>query len=102
MCGHSENVTSVAYSPDGTKIISGSRDWSIKIWDDKEVENFIPKEDFNNNYDCNYRDYDYDNYENERTYGRYAGSYAQDVEGWSDQDIDEVLDGDPNAYWNID
>ena len=36
------------------------------------------------------------------TYERYNGSYAQDVEGWSDQDIDNVLDGDPDAYWNID
>ena len=43
-------------------------------------------------------DYDYDN----PSYGRYAGSYAQDVEGWSDNDIDDVFDGDPDAYWNID
>lgn len=35
-------------------------------------------------------------------YGRYRGSYAQDVMGWSDDDIDTVLEGDPNAYWNID
>ena len=35
-------------------------------------------------------------------YERYNGSYAQDVEGWSDQDIDDVFDGDPDAYWNID
>ena len=41
-------------------------------------------------------------YEDERTYERYNGSYAQDVEGWSDQDIDDVFDGDPDAYWNID
>ncbi|MEE1203610.1 MAG: hypothetical protein UHN59_04835, partial [Bacteroidales bacterium] len=31
--GHSEYVYSVAYSPDGTKIISGSKDKTIKIWD---------------------------------------------------------------------
>ena len=31
--GHSESVNSVAYSPDGTKIISGSGDKTIKIWD---------------------------------------------------------------------
>jgi hypothetical protein len=48
-------------------------------------------------------DQDYDSYEmEESTYERYNGSYAQDVEGWSDQDIDEVFDGDPDAYWNID
>jgi WD40 repeat protein len=30
--GHSDWVYSVAYSPDGTKIISGSDDETIKIW----------------------------------------------------------------------
>ncbi len=30
--GHSNYVASVAYSPDGTKIISGSFDDTIKIW----------------------------------------------------------------------
>ena len=33
LAGHSHNVYSVAYSPDGTKFISGSRDKTIKIWD---------------------------------------------------------------------
>lgn len=42
-------------------------------------------------------DDDYD-----ETYDEYNGSYVQDVEGWSDQMIDDVLDGDPEAYWNID
>lgn len=46
-------------------------------------------------------DYDED-FEEEATYENYNGSYAQDVEGWSDQDIDDVFDGDPDAYWNID
>ncbi|MBO7180327.1 MAG: hypothetical protein J6V51_02180, partial [Bacteroidales bacterium] len=31
--GHKYSVNSVAYSPDGTKIISGSGDKTIKIWD---------------------------------------------------------------------
>lgn len=44
----------------------------------------------------------FDDYEPEETYDNYNGSYAQDVEGWSDQDIDDVFDGDPEAYWNID
>ena len=35
-------------------------------------------------------------------YGAYAGSYAQDVEGLSDEFIDDVLGGDPDCYWNID
>ena len=33
LAGQSHNVYSVAYSPDGTKFISGSRDKTIKIWD---------------------------------------------------------------------
>ena len=38
----------------------------------------------------------------ESTYEEYNGSYAQDVMGYSDQDIDDAFDGDPDAYWNID
>lgn len=61
-----------------------------------------------------YNDYDfeemgYSNYDSEeesvgygRTYGMYAGSYAQDVEGYSDEAINDAFDGDPDAYWNID
>ena len=30
---HSHFVLSVAFSPDGTKIVSGSRDKTIKVWD---------------------------------------------------------------------
>lgn len=39
---------------------------------------------------------DYGIYEN-----KYS-SYAQDEMGYSDDDIDDIFDGDPNAYWNID
>lgn len=38
----------------------------------------------------------------ESTYEEYNGSYAQDVMGYSDQDIDDAFDGNPDAYWNID
>lgn len=38
----------------------------------------------------------------EETYDRYNGSYAQDEMGYSDDDIDTIFDGDPSAYWNID
>ena len=30
---HSGWITSVAFSPDGTKIVSGSADQTIKVWD---------------------------------------------------------------------
>ena len=30
---HSDRVVSVAFSPDGTKIVSGSYDGTIKVWD---------------------------------------------------------------------
>ena len=42
------------------------------------------------------------NFEDSSSYGRYSGSWAQDVEGYSDDDIEIIFDGDPNAYWNID
>lgn len=41
-------------------------------------------------------------YEERPAYGKYAGSYAQDHEGYSDDYIDDVFDGFPDAYWNID
>ena len=52
----------------------------------------------------NYNDSNYDNsIENENpTYERYSGSWAQDEMGFSDDDIDTIFDGDPLAYWNID
>ena len=30
---HSHSIRSVAFSPDGTKIVSGSYDETIKVWD---------------------------------------------------------------------
>lgn len=32
----------------------------------------------------------------------YSGTYAHDVMMYSNEDIDTIFDGDPNAYWNID
>ena len=31
--GHSDPVLSVAYSPDGKHIVSGSEDLTVKVWD---------------------------------------------------------------------
>ena len=36
------------------------------------------------------------------SYGEYQGHYAQYEEGLSDDFINNVLEGDPDAYWNID
>ena len=33
LTGHSNYVTSVAYSPDGKHIVSGSEDSTVKVWD---------------------------------------------------------------------
>ena len=41
-------------------------------------------------------------YQERPTYSKYSGSYAQDEMGYSDDDIDTIFDGDPDAYWNID
>lgn len=65
----------------------------------EETDNFFFEDEISNE---EYDSYDFEDEYEERTYNKYRGSYAQDVEGWSDQDIDEVFDGDPDAYWNID
>ena len=33
--GHADYVSSVAFSPDGRQIVSGSNDWSVWVWDAK-------------------------------------------------------------------
>lgn len=54
-------------------------------------------------YEPDFDDYDYEpDYDDRESYGEYAGTYAQDEMGLSDDFINDVLDGDPDAYWNID
>lgn len=43
-----------------------------------------------------------DDYYETHHYEEFAGTYAQDVAGFSDEDIYDAFDGDPEAYWNID
>lgn len=52
--------------------------------------------------DDEYDDEDYSPDYDKPTYNRYNGSYAQDEMGYSDDDIDTIFDGNPDAYWNID
>lgn len=33
MSGHSASVSAVSFSPDGTKVASGSVDMTVRIWD---------------------------------------------------------------------
>lgn len=83
----------------------------IPVEDDRKVFDplkcqWLPNNFLTQNYeDCLY-DADGDNYFDEDEYGthygEYAGTYAQDVAGYSDDVIDDAFDGDPDAYWNID
>ena len=57
-------------------------------------------DDYDDDYNC--EEYGDEECYSESTYERYNGSWAQDVEGYSDDDIDTIFDGDPSAYWNID
>ena len=60
-------------------------------------------ESFDDEYEDDEWDDDYeDSFSGRNTYARYNGSWAQDIEGYSDDDIDTIFDGDPDAYWNID
>ena len=47
-------------------------------------------------------DADYYYFDEPQTYERFGGTWAQDVAGYSDDEIDTIFDGDPSAYWNID
>ena len=60
-----------------------------------DVDYYDDEEQFDNEYEDMI-------YDNTPTYDRYSGSWAQDIEGYSDDDIDTIFDGDPSAYWNID
>lgn len=71
------------------------------IWDEKSSI----YRDIYDSEDDEYGNDDNENYStdwDEPTYDKYNGSYAQDEMGYSDDDIDTIFDGEPDAYWNID
>lgn len=68
-----------------------------RVIGEKNISNNKYNDRFENN------ESDYDDYDSiEKTYDEYNGSYAQDVMGYDDETINDVFDGDPDAYWNID
>lgn len=72
-----------------------------KIGDEKEID-LIEYESAEKGLFGNKRNRKNSFFSDRPTFGRYAGSYAQDEMGYSDDDIDTIFDGDPSAYWNID
>lgn len=41
-------------------------------------------------------------YDPKPTYKEYRGSYAQDIAGFSDQEIRDAFGGEADVYWSID
>lgn len=75
-----------------TQSFDASRKWNLEHWMDQSIDD---EEDADDGfYPCDF--------DEEATYNRYNGSWAQDEMGYSDDDIDTIFDGDPDAYWNID
>lgn len=82
-------------------LFESKRIWNFvrDVYRDNDCEDYFNDEDDEDD-DMNY--YNDMNYYESPTYDRYSGSWVQDVEGYSDDDIDTIFDGDPSAYWNID
>lgn len=79
-------------------------DSSDNIYTDYSFDNVkasIEDSSDENLYDEDSSFFDYSDIE-QHNYVKYAGSYAQDVMRYSDDTIDDVFEGDPDAYWNID
>lgn len=98
------------YSCDKTTILSAKskpllKNEEIGKWtEDMEIFTWHSYDDYLYSEDLNYNDESesYNEQHNKReTYNHYNGLWAQDEEGFSDDDIDTIFDGDPNAYWNI-
>lgn len=107
-CIYSEVSSFINYliqNRDGSLVDSESKplqkDEEIGEW--RKDMSIFHDESFDDDYEDDEWDDDYeDSFSERNTYNRYNGSWAQDVEGYSDDDIDTIFDGDPDAYWNID
>lgn len=101
------------YSDEGLEIYFGGDNYRYQFNEDNKIEMHDEWKELEEESRLEYErqleseddsSYDDDIYHNDRydEFGQYRGSYAQDVMGYSDDDIDTIFDGDPEAYWNID
>jgi hypothetical protein len=77
-----------------TNVEMDGKQWLVNLNSLKADENKIVLHD--DSYDC------YDDLYPEEHYEESAGTYVQDVAGYSDEYINDAFDGEPEAYWNID
>ncbi len=79
-----------------TRVIKDDQSFDF-FFDGLELRSFVPR---SHRY-AGRREYDQEEVYGSH-YGEFAGSYAQDVMGYSDDVINDAFEGDPDAYWNID
>lgn len=79
-----------------TRVIKDGQSFNFNLVD-RELQRFMARSHQPRHYSSYDREEEYGSH-----YGEYAGSYAQDVMGYSDDVINDAFDGDPEAYWNID
>lgn len=87
------SVSSAAFSQDETKLLMVGNDGVVVVRNLRMIRS-----------DDDGCDVGYDDFKDDDGphYGEYAGTYAQDVAGYSDDVINDAFDGEPDAYWNID
>lgn len=90
------SVASAAFSSDEKRLMAVGEDGVVIV---RNLH--LPHESEELSIDSSFEQEDYiDDYGTH--YGEFAGSYAQDVMGYSDDVINDAFEGDPDAYWNID
>lgn len=111
LCWCIKNLDSFAISAEAMAALRATLEWVavrvIELNDERlqdgetqkhRLQRETDESDFYKN-ENEYDDYD-DGYGSH--FGDFAGSYAQDVEGFSDDVIYDAFEGDPDLYWNID
>lgn len=89
------SVASAAFSCDEKRLMAVGDDGVVVVRN-------LHLPDESEKHDNHYNETANDMYRYNTHYGEYAGSYAQEVMGYSDDFINDAFDGDPDAYWNID